>query len=425
MPAKTLTHYIGLDVHKDSIAVAIAVENGELRFYGKIGGKAADLDKLIKKLAHPEVELRFCYEAGPTGYVIYRHLKKLGYDCRVVAPSLIPRKASDRVKTDRRDSQTLARLFRAGELTFVHVPLEEDEAVRDLVRARLAAVKDQRRARQRVKGFLLRNGFVYEGKGSWGPSHLNYLARMKMPTAAQQIAFEEYKDAVTVTTDRVQRLSEALEKQLETWRWKNVVLALMTLRGIQTISAMTLIAELGDLSRFDNPNQLMSYLGLVPSEDTTGDSRKLSGITKAGNESSRRALIEAAHHYRLPARLTRTLQERQHNQTQEVRAIAWKAQGRLHGRYCNLASKGKKTQIIVTAIARELVGFVWAIACTAMGRPPLPKADPPVKRSENSNSKTANKVYRLNPNTKYQPAKNQPGSATNPKPQSEEVCVVK
>ncbi len=427
MPAEHVIHYVGLDVHKDSISVAIAVAGGELRFYGKIGGKVADLDKLIKKLAHSEVELRFCYEAGPTGYVIYRHLKKHDQECRVVAPSLIPRKASDRVKTDRRDSQTLARLFRAGELTFVHVPDQEDEAVRDLVRARLAAVKDQRRARQRVKGLLLRNGFVYEGGGSWGPTHLNYLARMKMPTAAQQIAFDEYKDAVTVTTDRVQRISEALEKHLDTWSWKKVVLALMTLRGIQTISAMTLIAELGDLSRFDNPNQLMSYLGLVPSEDTTGDSRKLGGITKAGNEPSRRVLIEAAHHYRLPARITRTLQERQHNQTREVRGIAWKAQGRLHGRYSNLAGKGKKPQVIVTAIARELAGFVWAIACTAMGRPPLPRADQPSKRSENSNPKTSGKVYHLSPDTKYQPTEKRPGrsSITNGKARSEGVCANK
>jgi len=379
---KKTIHYIGLDVHKNSIAVAIAVEDGgELRSYGTIGGKLADLDKLIKKLEHPGVELRFCYEAGPTGYVICRHLKKRAYPCEVIAPSLIPQKPSDQVKTNRRDAKMLARLFRAGELTSVHVPDEEDEAIRDLERARFSAVKDQRRARQRLKGLLLRQGLPYEGKTSWGPAHLNYLARLKMPNVAQQIAFEEYKTAITVAGERLERLSKALEAQLDGWKWKPVVLALMTLRGIQTINAMTLLAELGDLSRFTNPHQLMSYLGLVSSEDSTGDKRRQGGITKAGNEAGRRALIEA------------------------VRAIAWKAQQRLHGRYHHLKAKGKKTQVVVTAIARELAGFVWAIACTAVGKAPaprVPKPEAPAHPQKNSENKSRQKkTYQLNPAIKY------------------------
>ena len=403
---KKTIHYIGLDVHKNSIAVAIAVEDGgELRSYGTIGGKLADLDKLIKKLEHPGVELRFCYEAGPTGYVICRHLKKRAYPCEVIAPSLIPQKPSDQVKTNRRDAKMLARLFRAGELTSVHVPDEEDEAIRDLERARFSAVKDQRRARQRLKGLLLRQGLPYEGKTSWGPAHLNYLARLKMPNVAQQIAFEEYKTAITVAGERLERLSKALEAQLDGWKWKPVVLALMTLRGIQTINAMTLLAELGDLSRFTNPHQLMSYLGLVSSEDSTGDKRRQGGITKAGNEAGRRALIEAAQHYRLPARLTPSIQARQHGQSQAVRAIAWKAQQRLHGRYHHLKAKGKKTQVVVTAIARELAGFVWAIACTAVGKAPaprVPKPEAPAHPQKNSENKSRQKkTYQLNPAIKY------------------------
>jgi len=397
-----IIHYIGLDVHKNSIAVAIAVEDGgELRSYGTVGGKLAALDKLIKKLEHPGVELRFCYEAGPTGYVICRHLKKRAYACEVIAPSLIPQKPSDQVKTNRRDAKMLARLFRAGELTSVHVPDEEDEAIRDLERARFSAVKDQRRARQRLKGLLLRQGIPYEGKTSWGPAHLNYLARLKMPNVAQQIAFEEYKTAITVASERLERLSKALEDQLAGWKWKPVVLALMTLRGIQTINAMTLLAELGDLSRFTNPHQLMSYLGLVSSEDSTGDKRRQGGITKAGNEAGRRALIEAAQHYRLPARLTPSIQARQHGQSQAVRAIAWKAQQRLHGRYHHFKAKGKKTQVVVTAIARELAGFVWAIACTAVGKAPAPRASKPEVPAPSGNKSRQKKTYQLKPAIKY------------------------
>jgi len=413
---KKIIYYVGLDVHKNSIAVAIAVgDGGELRSYGTIDGKLADLDKLIKKLEHPGVELRFCYEAGPTGYVISRHLKKRGYVCEVIAPSLIPQKPSDQVKTNRRDAKMLARLFRVGELTSVHVPDEEDEAIRDLERARFSAVKDQRRARQRLKGLLLRQGFPYEGKTSWGPAHLNYLARLKMPNVAQQIAFEEYKAAITVAGERLERLSKALEAQLDGWKWKPVVLALMTLRGIQTINAMTLLAELGDLSRFTNPHQLMSYLGLVSSEDSTGDKRRQGGITKAGNEAGRRALIEAAQHYRLPARLTPSIQARQHGQSQAVRAIAWKAQQRLHGRYHHLKAKGKKTQVVVTAIARELAGFVWAIACTALGKAPAPRAPKPEAPVPSANKSRQKKTYQLKPAMKYSASRKASRSAA-PRP---------
>jgi transposase len=402
---KKIIHYIGLDVHKDSITAAIAVAGGEVRHYGKVGGKLADIDRLIKRLqkAGPDIELRFCYEAGPTGYGLHRHLTKRKFVCIVVAPSLTPRKASDHVKNDRRDADHLARLYRAGELTSIHVPAPEDEAIRDLVRARFAAVKDQRVARQRLKGFLLRLDFRYQGKSSWTPAHLNYLGTLKMPSAAQQLVFEECKQLITLATERLQRFTVALPIHLETWKWKPVVQALMCLRGVDVIHAMTLMAELGDLSRFENPTQLMGFLGLTPSEDSTGPRRRQGNITKSGNEAARRALIEAAHQYRQPPRLSPPLQKRQHGQSPAVRAIAWKAQLRLCARFRTLQSHRKMPQVIVTAVARELSGFVWAIVCTAMGKAPKPQAQASAVPSQpNAEGKTKSRVYVLKPAVKFQ-----------------------
>lgn len=356
--------YVGLDVHKESIVVATAPQGDtEAQLYGKIGGTLDALDKLIKKMARPDLELRFVYEAGPCGYVIYRHLKKQGYHCQVIAPSLIPTKASDRVKTDRRDARQLARLFRAGELTAIYVPDEEDEAVRDLVRARDRAMVDQRKARQRLKGFLLRLGHRYLGRGNWSAEHLRYLAQIKLSHAAQQIAFQEYLEAITVATERLERLTKAMEAALPAWKRAPVVNAIMSLRGVALINGMTLIAEAGDLTRFDSPTALMSYFGLTPSEYSSGEKRVQGGITKAGNGACRRALVEAAHHYRIAPRVSPAMQKRQEGQSQAVRAIALKAQQRLHSRYRLLTARQKKPVIVIAALARELCGFVWAIAC--------------------------------------------------------------
>jgi transposase len=353
-----------MDVHKESIVVATALEgDAEVQLYGKIGGTLDALDKLLKKLAKPDLELRFVYEAGPCGYVIYRHLTKRALFCQIVAPSLIPTKASDRVKTDRRDAQQLARLFRAGELTAIYVPDEEDEAVRDLVRARDRAMVDQRKARQRLKGFLLRLGHRYLGKGNWSPAHLRYLADIKLSHAAQQIAFQEYLEAITVATERLERLTKAMEAALPTWKRAPLVYAIMSLRGVALINGMTLIAEAGDLTRFDSPTELMSYFGLTPSEYSSANKRVQGGITKAGNGACRRALVEAAHHYRIAPRVSPAMQKRQEGQSKEVRATALKAQQRLHSRYRLLIGRHKKPVIVVAALARELCGFVWAIVC--------------------------------------------------------------
>jgi transposase len=362
--AQTILH-VGLDVHKESIAVALAGSDGSLRRYGTIAGHLQAMDKLIHKLQKPGQELRFCYEAGPFGFVLCRHLRRQAYLCEVVAPSLIPKRAGDRIKTDYRDAEQLARLFRAGELTPVRVPDESDEAVRDLLRGRLSAVFDQRRARQRLKGFLLRLGFRYPGKTSWTPAHMNYLSKLKMPHPAQQIVLEEFIQAVQSATERLEQLSTQVRAQLSGWKWEPVVRALMCLRGIDVINAMTLVAEIGDIDRFDNPRQLMSFLGLVPSEHSSGGKRHLGAITKAGNGACRRALIEAAHHYWIAPRVSPSLRVRQHGQPEAVRQIAWKAQQRLYARHRALSARKKKSVVVVTAVARELCGFVWAI-CRAL-----------------------------------------------------------
>jgi len=356
-------HYLGLDVHKESIAVSIApAHSTEVRRYGIIHGSLDAVDKLVKKLAQPGIELRVVYEAGPCGFVICRQLRAKGIACEVVAPSLIPRKASDKVKTDRRDADQLARLFRAGELTPIHVPDQEDEAVRDLIRARHSAMDDLRKARHRLKGFLLRLGFRYTGTSSWTDAHKRYLSRLIMPQGPQQIAFQEYLHAIDDAGERLERLTQAVLDALPGWKWAPVVRALMSLRGVQELTGMTLVAEVGDFSRFEDPRSLMHFLGLTPSEHSSGGSRTQGGITKCGNAHCRRILTEAAWQYRLQPKVSAALQQRQEGQRKEVRRIAWKAQQRLHKRFRLLAAK-KKSVVAATAVARELAGFVWAIAC--------------------------------------------------------------
>jgi transposase len=355
--------YIGLDVHKEGIAVAVAEGGirGEVREHGRIANTPAALDRLARKLGQEGARLRFCYEAGPCGYGIQRHLSARGHDCIVVAPSLIPRRAGDRVKTDRRDAAGLARLHRAGELTAVWVPDPGHEAMRDLVRARLDAVHALRRARQQLSGFLLRHGCHY-GRPSWTKLHRRWLAGLKFEQAVHHLVLEDYLQAVEAAEARRDRLTAQIAAMLPDWTLAPVVAALQTMRGMALVNAATLIAELGDLSRFANPRQLMAYLGLVPSEHSSGASIRRGGLTKAGNSAARRLLIEAAWCYRFPARVSRELLLRQEEQPKSVRDIAWKAQLRLCARYRKLARTGKPANVVTVAIARELVGFVWAIA---------------------------------------------------------------
>jgi len=355
--------FVAFDTSKlrNAVAIAEAGRSGEVRFFGEIDNTAGATAKLVKKLAGKYERLGFCYEAGPTGYGLYRQLTGLGHECIVVAPSLIPKKAGDRVKTNRRDALDLAKLLRAGQLTAVWVPDARHEAMRDLTRARGAAVEDLRSKRQQVSAFLLRLGRPYAGKTNWTKMHMNWLASQKFEHAEQRIAFEEMLLAVRQAQERIARLEQAIRTAVADWSLAVVVEALIAMRGIDMITATALLAEIGDLSRFRTPRELMAYLGLVPSEHSTGDKVQRGSITKAGNRRARRLLVESAWAYRHPPRVGKDKQAKVAAAPRAVREIAWKAQHRLYARYRALIRKGKLKTVVVTAMARELAAFIWAI----------------------------------------------------------------
>ena len=304
---KRITSFVGLDVHQDSIAVAVAPTGSEEpRFVGTVAPQWAPLCKALSRLGRRE-GLQIVYEAGPCGYTLARQLRAQGFSCQVIAPSKVARRPGDRIKTDRRDALLLARAARTGELVSVMIPDERDEALRDLSRTREDAVRARLKARQQLKALLLRHGRRYSGRSAWTEAHERYLAQVSFAQPAQDIAYAEYRSAVHDTHERVERLTEALPAQLEHWRLRPLVEALMTLRGIDLIAAMTLVAEIGDFTRFARPCELMGFLGLVPSEHTSGERRWQGPITKTGNSHARRVLIEAAWNYRFPARMSRTV----------------------------------------------------------------------------------------------------------------------
>lgn len=358
--------FIGLDVHKATISVAIAQgeRGGEVRHLGTVPHRLDHVRKLVEKLAAGGARLHFCYEAGPCGYGLYRQLVEMGHDCIVVAPSLIPVKAGDRVKTDRRDAVMLAKLHRAGELTAVWVPDAAHEAMRDLVRARATAMRVAGKARQHLQGFLLRHGRIYPGKKGWTGAYRRWLAMVRFTHPAQQIVLQDYIDAVADAEARVERLTGQIADLLPTWSLAPVVDAVQAMRGVGFIVAVTVVAEVGDFQRFANPRQLMAYLGLTPSEHSSGASVRRGGITKAGSGLARRALIEGAWSYRMQARVSPKLLARLEGLPQAVRDIAWKGQLRMCQRYRHLVAAGKAKVVVITAIAREMAGFIWAIART-------------------------------------------------------------
>lgn len=362
---KTQILFLGLDVHAQSISVAVAESGGarEVRAYGNIPNCLHALERTLAKLkrAHPGRRLSVAYEAGPTGFVIARRLGQLKVECTVAAPSKIPKASGERVKTDRRDALKLARLHRAGELTAVHVPDATDEAMRDLARARTDAVQDQRRARAQLKGFLLRHGYRYQGKSAWSAAHQRYLRELVLEHAAMRVVLEDSLRAISLAGERIARLSEQMESLLASWRLKPVVEALMGLRGFQLVGAMVLASELGEAWRFTHPRQLMGFLGLVPSEASSGERRRQGAITKTGNAHARWLLVEAAHHYRLSPKVSKELSKRQEHLSDAIRACSWKAQTRLHKRMLRLRARGKHVNKVTVAVARELCGFVWQI----------------------------------------------------------------
>jgi transposase len=355
--------YVGMDVHKFTIDIAITESraNSPVRSYGQIDNRFGLLDRVIRKLQSKGAELRFVYEAGPCGYQIYRHLAAKGLACSVVAPSLIPKRAGDRIKTDRRDAINLVRLFRAGELTSIYIPTDEDEAIRDLLRCRDDIRRLQRKARQRLLAFLLRNGHQYTATKHWTKSHMKWLAGIKFDHPAQQIVFQEYLDAANECTERVERITEQIRSQVPHWSRAPFVKAYQALRGVSLIVATTVVAEIGDMSRFKNPKELMAYIGLVPSEHSSGKTIRRGSITKTGNSHVRRVLIEAAWTYKTWPRKSQTILKRQEGLPKRICDISWKAQMRLCNRYWRLLRRRKPRQTIITAIARELSAFIWAI----------------------------------------------------------------
>ena len=353
--------YVGMDVHKESIVIACAGEGEEVRVLGTIVNTSIALDAAIRKLVSSGKQPVFVYEAGPCGYVIYRHLRERGFSCMVTAPSLIPRKTGDRVKTDMRDAIMLTRLFRAGELTGITVPDADDEAMRDLFRARLDAKKISKTVRQQLVGFLLRIGAVYSGTKHWTKTHFKWLDELSLPQPAQQLALQEYIDAIRQCDNRVARLESMLQTSAAQWKRLEEVKRLQTLRGVSFLTAIGLIAELGDLRRFKTARQLMAYTGLVPSENSSGGAIHRGRITKTGNVNVRWLLVESAWSYRLKARKSACLLKRQVDADEKVQELSWKAQVRLCGRYQRLLQKGKSKGKVITCIARELAGFIWAL----------------------------------------------------------------
>lgn len=362
--AEHTTTYVAFDSSKETLAVAIADGGvrGEVRFWGTIANSVEAVRKLVARLAAKHDALSFCYEAGPCGYGLYRQILSLGHPCTVVAPSLVPTKPGGQVKTDRRDAATLASLFRAGELQAVWVPDAEHEAMRELVRARQTAMQEVRRSRQLLLSFLLRHDRATPTRQHWTRAHRSWLARQSFAHPAEQIVFEELIQRIEIASARQGRHEDAIRELLPTWSMGPVVTAIQALRGVALMSAVTLVAEIGDFGRFASPRQLMAWLGLVPKERSSGSKVARGNITKAGNTRARRVLVEGAWTYRLPARMGEDIARRNEGLPQAIKATAWKAQMRLCTRYRRMRLTGKPQNIIVVAIAREMAAFVWAIA---------------------------------------------------------------
>lgn len=360
-------YYIGLDVHKETIAIAYthSRSRSEATFYKTCAGSNPSCERALRKLAKELnlklQDLKVCYEAGPTGFVLARYLIRLGVDCVICSPSKTERKPNEAIKTDKRDAKKLAKLFKNGDIVEVRIPPSTDEAVRDVCRARTDAMDDLSRSKKRLLSFLLRNGHTWTGKSNWTPAHMRYLRKLQMQSEVHQLVLEEYIQAVDSTQERLIRIKERLISLLDDWEWKPVVKALMACKGFQEVAAMTIISELGDLRRFKNPRQLMSFIGLVPSEHSSGGTRRQGAITKCGNSHVRWMLIECAQHFRRAPKIGPALTTRQVGASKEVKELSWRMQNRLNKRYIKLKMRQKEENKCIVAIARELSAFIWEL----------------------------------------------------------------
>ena len=358
--------YIGLDVHKTTISISIAfIGNDAPVTYGKCSADVncflRALRRLMKKYSLEKKDIRLCYEAGPCGFVLARHLLRLGFDITVIAPSLIPRQSGNKFKTDKRDAKQLAQYFRSGNLTPVHIPDETDEVIRDTCRARTDAVDDCRRSRQRLMAFLLRNGHRYTGKSHWTAAHMRYLRELVLQNPSQKMILEEYLQTIDTNVQRVADLEENMRNLQSGWARSNFVKALQGFRGFKLVASMIITSELGDLTRFSHPRKLMAYLGLVPTEDSSGDKRRQGAITKCGNSHARWILVEVADCYRYDPKISKELSRRQEGLSKSVKELSWKAQKRLNKRYVRLLMRRLHINKIKVAIARELAAFIWEL----------------------------------------------------------------
>lgn len=358
--------FIGLDTHKEFNEVAYIEEHrgSQPVHLGRFSSSKVAVQKLVRQFEskYPGATLHFVYEAGPCGYWIYRLITSLGHCCYVVAPSLIPKKPGEKIKTDKRDALKLAKLLKSEDLTPIYVPEPEDEAVRDLSRAREIAMEDLKDAKYQLKALMLRNNINYKGTANWSQKHLRWLTELVLPHPAQHIVLQEFLHTITERISRLERLDNELTHHVHQWRYYPVVKAIQAMRGVRLLVATGVVAELGDLSRFDHPRKLMSYLGLVPSEHSSGGKRHIGAITKCGNGRARRLLVEGAHTYRYAANISTDMQKRQEGLPKDIIDIAWKAQLRLCKRYKKMIAKGKHYNLVVTAIAREMIAYIWAIA---------------------------------------------------------------
>ena len=363
----TSTLYIGLDVHKDSITVATATDGGgDPKIYGKWKGSNLAVERGLSKLCktlgvEDRSDIRIAYEAGPTGFVLVRRLLKLGYDTIVVAPSKMEKASGDKIKTDKRDAKKIALQLRGQQLSGIYIPDPTNEAIRDLCRARTEATDDLKRDKQRLGALLLRHGIHYDGKTNWTQAHMNYLRRTRLSHPALNFVLEDHIKAIDDGIARVASLKQKMEELLTEWEGEEHVKALKSFKGFDTVAAMTVVSEIGDFSRFKHPRQLMGYLGLVPGENSTGDTRRQGSITKCGNSHVRWMLVECAQHYRTDPKVGPALSQRQKGQSRQVKDISWKAQNRLNLRFKRLLARKLNRNKVIVAIARELSAFIWEL----------------------------------------------------------------